>query len=106
MSDLPELPSPEHPKATINDNRDDYTSVQDVPGRAFLLNFGLIRFGTGDTIQGASVLLALIMLLMLFIAFISDVVLARSTTEALLGWITTPLMLAIGVAIGRSDKLG
>ena len=106
MSDLPELPPPENPSVSVTDKTEDYTSTSDVPGRAFILNFGLIRYGTKDPIQGSSVLLALVMLLMLAIAFIADIVTSGAMTKDLLSWITTPLMLSIGVAIGRSDKLG
>ena len=105
MSDLPELPPPERPSASVTDTTEDYTSTSDVPGRAFVLNFGRIRYGTKDAIQGASILLALVMLLMLAIAFVADIFTDRAMTKDLLNWITTPLMLAIGVAIGRSDKL-
>ena len=105
MSDLPELPPPEHPSVAVTDKIEDYTSTSDVPGRAFILNFGLVRYGTKDAIQGASILLSLVMLLMLALAFIADIFTGRTLTKDLLSWITTPLMLAIGVAIGRSDKL-
>lgn len=75
-----------------------------VSGRAFYINLGLIKFGTREPIQGASFFLALALLMMLFGTVMLEFFWGLEKTKELLNWITTPWMLTIGVAIGRSGN--
>ncbi len=70
--------------------------------RVFYINLGLIRFGTRDHIQGAAFFLGFFLLVFALLTFVVDLVLTDSEfTKEMLAWIDTPLMLTIGVAIGR-----
>ena len=104
MTDLSPLPEPQDDDIANPDDYSDYTSRESVPGRSFYINLGLIKFGTRDPIQGASFFLALALLVMLFCTVMLEFFWGWEKTKELLNWITTPLMLTIGVAIGRSGN--
>ena len=104
MTDLSPLPEPRDNEISRPDDYSDYTLREPVPGRAFYINLGIVKFGTRDPIQGASFFLALALLVMLFGTVMLEFFRGWEKTKELLNWITTPLMLTIGVAIGRSGN--
>ena len=95
---------PEESFTRSTESEEDYTRVEEVKGRTFYINFGLLRFGTRDPIQGASFFLTIVLLFVLVLIVIAGFIMEGGIDETLLDWITSPLLLTIGVAIGRSGS--
>ena len=82
----------------------DYTQDPDASGRTFHLRFGgFLKYGTTDAAQGASFFLAFALILVATITFLLSLFVESSEYRGFFEWLTTPLMLTIGVAVGRGS---
>ena len=88
----------------IVDKPSDYTSRYPVSGRTFHINLGILRFGTSDAIQGAAFFLAFFLLLIFALVALTGYFTEDGIDLELLNWISNPLLLTIGVAIGRTGS--
>ena len=84
------------------ENFGDYTA-ETAPNRTFFLNLKILRFGTPDALQGAAILIAVLMLPMGLAAFIAGFWDAQWAKEGL-AWLASPFSLAVGVAVGRAER--
>lgn len=105
MKDDPKKPrrpltKPEEGDIIHADNPDDYLSPIE-RNETLFINFGIMKFGTSDRLQGASMFLAIILLFLVMLALVGGIWNWAWAKEVLV-WLTTPLMLVIGVAVGRA----
>lgn len=100
--DLKPLKRPPAGQVVRTDSPDDYTS-HNAKDRVLFVNLGLIKFGTTDKIQGAAIFLTIVFLLMAILIILFSLKAGWDWAKDVLGWLTTPLMLTVGVAIGRGS---
>lgn len=82
----------------------DYTG-KDAPERVFHFNLGFLKFGTSDKIQGAAVLLSILILIVICGVFAAG--LSNSSNpwiEKAFGWLSSAFLFVVGVAVGRSGS--
>ena len=106
MVDNRSLPDPESRKDGRYDNEVDYSDPSVSGGRRFYLNFGFMRYGTSDAIQGAALLLTFVLLILVVISVVAAFWLPSESIKDIREWLTPPIMLTLGVAIGRSNNGG
>ena len=86
------------------DRPSDYTA-DSAPNRSLYLNLGVVKLGTTDPLQGAAILLSLLLLsvavLVLLLGFILALCGKAGWMDTGLSWLGAPLSVVIGVAIGR-----
>ena len=86
------------------DQPSDYTA-RSASRRALYINFGFIKLGTTDPLQGAAIFLSITFLLVAIVVIFLGAVMALNGIgdwmETALAWIGAPLSVVIGVAIGR-----
>jgi len=94
-------PAPENVKP--KDIPADYTG-ENASERYLFLNFGFLKYGTNDKFQGAAILFALFIFILIIISIIMGFVFpsACGWSEKCLGWLQNTFILIIGVAIGKS----
>lgn len=93
---------PQSESVIDRDAPDDYTSPV-ASNRSFFVNLYFMRFGTSDRLQGAAIFLSVIFLIMVAALMIVGFLNGAWAKDALT-WITSPLMLVVGVAVGRNVK--
>lgn len=93
---------PEEGSILKKDSEQDYQSPIE-RNKTLYINLGFVKFGISDRLQGAAIFLTLLLLMLAFAAVTAGIWHPEWAKEVL-GWLTTPLMLAIGVAVGRSGK--
>lgn len=97
-SSLIELPDGENPRS---DSRKDYAKEK-TEERSFFLNLWFLGYKTPDTIQGAAVLLTVLLLIILTMLTLIGLINENKDIMDVVSWLTYPLMATIGVAIGRN----
>lgn len=101
--ELKKLKRPESGNVVRIDNPADYTSGN-AGDRVLFVNLWFVKFGTTDKLQGAAIFLTVLFLVMaivvIFVGLFGDKLWAKEA----LSWLTTPLMLVVGVAVGRGSK--
>jgi len=85
------------------DSPDDYTSDR-ASERVFYVNLGIVRYGTSDKLQGAALLLAIVLLPLIFICILIGFFWDQTWAKEALNWLGTPFLLVIGVAVGRGSR--
>ena len=94
LKDPPKEPLP------VVDNDADYTGPH-APKRSFFLHLGFMRYGTPDNLQGAAIVLSLILLVFLVIITMTSLFTGNDVSYGV-NWLSHSLMMTIGVAIGRT----
>jgi hypothetical protein len=106
MTQIPSPPSDTPDKPDIYTSRATDQTGPTAKDRIFYLNFGILRFGTNDKIQGAAILFAIL----IFISYIGVVLysisinqndLKASVLDKALSALWNGFLLTIGVALGR-----
>ena len=81
----------------------DFTGDEPVADRVLAINLPFFKYGTSDRFQGAAILLALSLLLLitgLFVwSFLSEI--PDNRFDKIFGWLGSAFLLVMGVAIGR-----
>ena len=81
----------------------DFTGDEPVANRVLAINLHFFKYGTSDRFQGAAILLALSLLLLitgLFVwSFLSEI--PDNRFDKIFGWLGSAFLLVMGVAIGR-----
>ena len=85
------------------DSDDDYTGPT-AQNRVFYINFLFMKFGTTDRLQGAAMFLSVILLFFIIIAIVLGFFFNADWAKEAIAWLGTPLLLVIGVAVGRGAK--
>ena len=96
------LAKPDPDNLVGTDTEQDYTADK-ASNRALYINLWLMKYGTADPLQGAAILLSLILLALALVSLIVGFFNADWAKDAL-AWLVSPLMLSIGVAVGRSGN--
>ena len=96
--------APDKPNVEIldTDQPSDYTAST-AKNRTLYINLGFAKFGTTDGLQGAAILLVILLLPLAFTAIVVGFWNSDWAIEVL-KWIGAPLMLAVGVAVGRAGS--
>lgn len=71
--------------------------------KTLYINLKFVKFGVSDRLQGAAIFLSIILLVLTFVVLVIGLF-NLDWAKEVLGWLSSPLMLAIGVAVGRSGK--
>lgn len=79
----------------------DYTGPS-AGGRFFVINLGFMKLGSDDKLQGAALFLSVLLFLLLCIVVGFGFFANAEWAKHALTVIVTPLMLVVGVAVGRS----
>lgn len=98
------LRRPSSEEVIQKDSPADYTGP-DAAERVLHINLGFLRFGTTDKLQGA----ALVVLMLLFPILILVVILgmfpaSNAWADRIFGWIGPVIVLVSGVAVGRASS--
>jgi hypothetical protein len=98
------LKKPTAVDVSSKDNPSDYTGP-DAPERVFHFNLKFIRFGTSDKIQGAAVLLSILLLLVIAGVIVAGLYNPTSPwIDKVFGWLSAAFLFVVGVAVGRSGN--
>lgn len=83
----------------------DYTGPS-ANDRVLYINLGFIKYGTTDKLQGAALFLSIILLFFVCVALILGFWMDSAWAKEAIAWLGTPLLLVIGVAVGRGAPDG
>ncbi len=103
---LRRLNRPPQDRVLQRDAPADYTGPE-APERVLHINLWFVKFGTNDKLQGAAILLAIFILLLITVVIFYGM--THTTTEwneKVFSWLSSTFLIVAGVAIGRasSDK--
>lgn len=97
---VPDRPSPND--VTEKDRPEDYTGPS-APNRALFINLYFLKFGSDDKIQGAAIFVCICLtILIILVLMINTIKESSALTTAVLDWIKSPFLLALGAAVGRA----
>lgn len=100
------LKKPEVVDVTSKDIPADYTG-REAPERVFHFNLYFLKFGTSDRIQGAAVLLSILLLIVICGVIIGGISRPDNPwVEKAFGWLSSAFLFVVGVAVGRSGQDG
>ncbi len=100
------LRPPPPDKVVKKDELADYTGSDPVPDRVLVINLRFFKYGTSDRFQGAAILLALTLLLLIASIFVLSALLEipDNRFDKTFGWLGSAFLLVMGVAIGRGTS--
>ena len=96
---LKELPAGDEQQTDAETN---YESPPAQPEKFFRVNFWFMNYRTSDTIQGAAILITILLLFTVIVVGFIGLCCESENSRNLASMLTYPLTAAIGVAIGRS----
>lgn len=83
------------------DSPSDYTG-DNADERVLYINLYFIKFGSTDRLQGAALMLSMVLLFLIALSILGGFVSDSSWAKEAIAWLGTPLMLVVGVAVGRA----
>jgi hypothetical protein len=103
---LRRLNKPSADRVLQRDTPADYTA-DEAPERVLHINMGFLKFGTNDKLQGAAIVLAVFLLILISAITIYGISHQPSEfQDRVFNWLTNTFLVVLGVAVGRagSDK--
>ena len=99
---LKRLKDPPKDRILLRDTPADYTSPDGAPERVLLINLGIMKYGTTDRLQGAALFLAVILICLVIVLYISSLIKeSPDLFNHIFPWVANVFALVVGVAIGR-----
>ena len=100
------LRKPPANRVAKKDTPNDYTGPDPVADRVLVINLWFFKYGTSDRFQGAALLLALFLLVMIAVLIVVSfcITIEDARFDKIFAWLGSAFLLVSGVAIGRATS--
>lgn len=80
----------------------DYTEGKTAPARVMHINLWVFKYGTNDKTHGAAVALAIFLLMLITLIYVTGFLSDNTLADKVLSWLGSAFMFVAGVAVGKS----